>query len=61
MSEEFDPMALDPKALEMYRWLFARLSKNESPVFLSLLKLAFYQGALAGAERMHEAAKKIVS
>jgi len=56
---DFDLKALPPKAQVMYAHLMECLWPAEQKMMLSLLKVAFYQGANAGAIEMHKQAKEI--
>lgn len=56
---DFDLKTLPPKAQVMYAHLMERLWPAEQKMMLSLLKVAFYQGASAGANEIHRQAKEI--
>jgi len=56
---DLDLKALPPKAQVMYAHLMECLWPAEQKMMLSLLKVAFYQGASTGAIEMHNQAKEI--
>jgi len=56
---DLDLKALPPKAQAMYAHLTECLWPAEQKMMLSLLKVAFYQGASAGAIEMLSQAKEI--
>ena len=58
---DFNLEALAPEAQAMYAHLTECLWPAEQKMMLSLLRLAFYQGANAGANEMHKQAKEILN